>query len=163
MVMDIWQVAMLGGVIAFIAYCVIYSIAERRRKERLIRKLFAYAHQIKDLLVRLAAIEDYRQEVREHLPSISPEELKRIELALVKKSMALAILSRLKMEKGFDFIGNHPFLNVALQKEDLAAIGSILEAGCGPEYQLYDIDLNDEKLSPLLAILKELAASRVSK
>ena len=88
-----------------------------------------------------------------------PEELKRIESALVKQSMALSILSYLRMEKGFDFIRNNPFANVALQKEDVAAVNSILEAAYGPEHKLYHVDLNDDMMSPLLAVLKELADS----
>lgn len=158
--MDIWQVAILGGIVALTAYCVIHDRSERRRKEQLIRKLFAYVYQTKDLLVNLSAMQDHHHEVQERLPSVSPEELKRIEFALVKKSMALSILSYLRMEKGFDFIGNHPFLNVALQNEDLAAVRSILEAAYGPQYQLYDIDLNNDKISSLLAVIKELADSR---
>jgi len=157
--MDIWQVVILGGVVTLTAYCVIHDRSERRRKEQLIRKLFAYVYQTKDFLVHLSAMQDYHQQVQERLPSVSPEELKHIEFALVKKSMALSILSYLRMEKGFDFIRKNPFANVALQKEDLAAVNSILEAAYGPEHKLYRINLNDDMMSPLLAVLKELSDS----
>lgn len=158
--MDIWHVAILIGVTALATYTVIRSGAEQRRKEQLVRKLFVYAYQIKDCLVHLVALQDYGQEVSRRLPWIGQDELERIEKGLVKRSMALSTLSYLQMEKSFDFIRNNPLINVALQREDRAAIDIILETTYGSEYGRYDVDLSDEKMAPILKVLKELTDSK---
>ena len=153
--MDNWQIAIVGGLAAFATYCIIRSGLERRRQERIIRKLFAYVYQTKDCLVHLSALQDHAQEVQKRLSSIDREDLERIEKGLVKRSMALSILSYLNMEHGFDCIRNRPFVNVALNWKDRAAINSILEAAFGPDCRKHEMDLNDETMSPILEVLKE--------
>jgi hypothetical protein len=157
--MDIWQAAILGGVVLIALYGAIRSRAERRHEEQLIRELFVYAYQTKDHLIHLSAFQDHSTEIRERFSWIKQAELERIEKSLVRKSMALSILFYMKM-RSFDFIRTHALLNVALQNEDFAAINKILEITYGPEYRRYDVDLNDDEMSPILDLLKELTGSK---
>lgn len=135
------------------------STTNKRENDKL-SKLYAYIFQTKDYLLHAEALRRHFREINTRLDAFDEEKLRFIQESLLRKSVALAAATTIYAQKGMEHLREKVFRNVALQIEDRNLVKEILRAKYGEDAERYDIDLYEEDLEPLIAVLASLENSK---
>ncbi len=153
--MDIWS-WIIVSLIALIAILIVIETLLQQNKERdRLSTMFALLYRTKEYIRFVSTFHNHFDTIKEQLPQISNKELAKIYISLLNRSSALAAVTYLRAEKTFDSIKNTSFANSSILDEDKELINDFLNVDPRNGSDSFDIDLYDEKLSPIRKIIKE--------
>ena len=152
--MDIWS-WIIVSLIVLIAILIVVDTLLRQNKERdQIRPLYAVINQTKEYIRFVSTFHEHIGKIKNQFPLMNERDLVKINISLLRRSWALAVVTQLRAEKIFDYLKKFPLTNSAVSIEDRESIDDILKEAYGDDFDKYDIDLNDDSLDSIHKILE---------
>ena len=153
--MDIWSWIIVYLIALMAILIVIETILNKNKERDRLKPIFALLYRTKEYIRFISTFHNHFDTIKEQLPQISDKELAEIYISILNRSSALAAVTYLRAEKTFDSAKNTSSAISSILDEDREMINDFLNVDLRNDSDSFDIDLYDERLSPIRKILKK--------